>query len=239
VVNRGVIGIILFVIGVLLGMVLIGSSVYADFESTLFDLTNSAKRSYHPIKCPVFLSSYESGYLSAVIKNPNDITQQLVIQARISNRHLILLSEVQENISIASHGKKQLNWEVEAPDAVYGHLLLAKVIVMDANLNPSQRGSCGIIVLDLPLGLKGWQLFWMVFVLSLSGIISGIIFWWRYGRSSSNRGLEATRSLFGLGGLALVGLVSIALGSWQLAAVAFYICLLLMGVIIPHFLINK
>jgi hypothetical protein len=87
--------------------------------------------------------------------------------------------------------------------------------------------------------MKGWQLFWTVFVLSLSGIMSGIIFWWKYGRSNSNRSLETTRSLFGLGGLALVGLVSITLGLWQLAAGAFYIGLLLMGVIIPHFLINK
>lgn len=239
VVNRGVIGIILFVIGVVLGIILIGISVYADFESTLFDLTNGANRSINSIKCPVFLSSNETGYLSAVIKNSEDLPQDLVIQARISKGHLILLQEFQENISIASHETKQMNWEVDAPDAGYGHFILAKVIVMDNALHPFQRGSCGIIVLDLPFGMKGWQLFWTVFVLSLSGIMSGIIFWWKYGRSNSNRSLETTRSLFGLGGLALVGLVSITLGLWQLAAGAFYIGLLLMGVIIPHFLINK
>ena len=237
--NRGMIGIILFVIGVVLAMVLIGFSVYADFESTLFDLTNGVNRSIRSIKCPVFLSSQETGNLSAVIKNPEDRTQELVIQASISNRDLILLQEFQENISIAPYEAKQLKWEVEPPDAAYGHLILAKVIVMDVALNPSHRGSCGIIILKLPDGMKGWELFWIIFVLSGIGILSGIIRWWKYGRPNSNRGLEATRSLFGLGGLAVIGLVSITLSFWELAAGAFYIGLLLMGVLIPHFLIKK
>lgn len=229
----------LFIVGVFIGMLLIGFSVYADFESTLFDLSTTADNSVRPITCPVLLSNNEVGTFSAVIKNSDDQSRELVVRAHISQGHLILMREIQDKVALDPNQSQLLTWEVTAQDAVYNHLVLAKVIVLDANTGPSHKGSCGMIVLNLPGSVKGWQVYWLLFTMSFSGVLSGMITWWKYGRAQEGRELEARRSILGLGGLVLVGLVTISLGFWEIAAGAFYVSLLLIGVIVPHFLIAR
>jgi hypothetical protein len=238
-VKRRKLSILLFTIGTALGMILIGASVYADFESTLFDATYVADSSIRPIRCPIFLSATEEGRVSAVISNSNERPQELVVRAHITRGHLILMREVQDRIPLEAGESKQMFWKVTAQDAAYGHLILVKIIVLDDAANPSHKGSCGIIVLDLPGNIHGWQLFWLIFLISLSGLLSGMSIWWKYGRSYTGRRLEATRSILGLGVIITLGLIFIVIGFWEFAAVAFYIGLLSIGVIVPHFLITR
>jgi len=237
--KHGKFGVVLFIIGSALGMILLGGSIYADFESTLFDVTTVKDSSFRPIRCPILLSSTELGKVSAVIRNPDDQPRELVVRTHITHGHLILLREEQEKIALDPGDSQRLSWEVSAEDAAYGHLILAKVIVFDDPSNPSHKGSCGIIVLELPGDLRGWQLFWMMYLLSVGGILSGIRIWWKNERPYSSRRLESTRSILGLGGIILLGLIFIVLGLWELGAGLFYIGLLLTGVIVPHFLISR
>lgn len=231
------ISILLFILGTFLGLVLIGSSVYADFESTLFDVSNIAENSFRLIRCPVFLSPKEAGAFSTVLKNPENDFRDVIVKAHISRGHLILMREVQEKVRLSPLQTQLMDLEVSAEDAAYGHLILAKVVVTDTKSATSHRDSCGIIVLELPDGLKGWHLFWLLFILSSSATIIGMGVWWKKCRSASV--LEETRSIIGLGSLVLVGLICISLAIWELAAGVLYISLLMVGVIVPHFLIGR
>lgn len=231
--------VLLFIIGSALGMVLIGASIYADFESTLFDATTVVDGSIRPINCPILLSSTEVGKVSALVRNSDDQPRELVVRTHITRGHLILLREVQDKIALDPGASQRLFWEVTAEDAAYGHLIMAKVIVFDDSSNPSHKGSCGIIVMKMPGNLQGWQLFWTLYLISVTFILSGMRIWWTTGPPFGSGSLEATRSILGLGGIILLGLIFIIFGFWELGAGAFYISLLLTGVIVPHFLISR
>ena len=87
--KRRKIAVLLFIFGCALGMVLIGASIYADFESTLFDATTVVDSSIRPINCPILLSSTEMGRVSAIIRNTDDRPRELVVRTHITRGHLI------------------------------------------------------------------------------------------------------------------------------------------------------
>lgn len=227
-----------FSLGVLFGMVMLGASVYADFEATLFDVFLNAASSPRLIDCPILLSSRESGIVSASIKNQGDTPIMRLVRAHISRGHLTLMREFEQRIELAPGEKVNLEWEVTEKDAAYGHLIFAKVIFLKDDRNPIQRGSCGILVLNLPFGLSGRTVVATMYIVSFICIILALGLWWRYGRSYTGLRMEATRAMFVLGVVVLVGLIFALLGWWEAAAGAFYLAILAIGVVVPHFLIN-
>jgi len=229
---------VVFTIGVLVGMVMLGASIYADFEATLFDVFLNASSSPRLIQCPILLSSNESGLVTATIRNRTDQPVERLVRAHISRGHLTLMREFEERLEIAPGEGIDLDWAVTEKDAAYGHLIFAKVIFMEDDLNPLTRGSCGILVLDLPLGLTGRTTVALMYLISFTSIISSLALWWRYGRSYTGIRLEATRAMFVLGFVVLLGLIFGLIGIWEVAAGLFYISILAIGVVVPHFLIN-
>lgn len=232
-------GVILFSIGVLLGMVLLGGAVYADFESTLFDVSIVADGSIRPIQCPIVLNDFETGVVTASISNNTSQTSERLVRAHISKGHLILIREIEERVVLAPGETRTLRWTVSARDAAYGHLILVKVIALDDGIQPSHKGSCGVIVLDLPYWISGQLATSSAFALSLGLLLSGAGLWWTYGRSYTGRRLEATRAIFLLGIIIVSGLTFVFLGFWEFAAAAFYLAVLALGVITPHFLVFR
>ena len=146
---------------------------------------------------------------------------------------------IKDPITLAPGEKQQLTWEVTSKDAAYRNLILAKIIVLGSLSDPTHKGSCGVMVLKLPGNLSGDQFFWGMFTLAVLMMLGGIWLWWPFGRTYTGRRLEATRSIFGLGFLISIGLIFTAIGLWELAAVSFYISVLMIGVVVPHFLITR
>jgi hypothetical protein len=233
------IGVVLFTIGVILGMFLIGVSVYADFEATLFEVSIISDQVIRPIQCPIFISRNETGLVTTTLKNSGGNTREYRIQAHISKGHLILIRKLENILYLDPDQSQKITWEIYPQDAAFNHLILVKVLIVNAGTNTTHKGSCGVVVLNLPGEINGRQLFWVSFISALVFLVSGASFWWKFGRSYTGRRLEATRSILGLGVLVLVGLISTATGIWELAAGSFYVGMLMIGVIVPHFMINR
>ncbi|MFN2145985.1 MAG: hypothetical protein ACK2T7_11590 [Anaerolineales bacterium] len=229
---------VIFTLGVLVGMVMMGASIYADFEATLFDVFLNASSSPRLIHCPILLSSKESGLVTTSIRNRSDEPVVRLVRTHISRGHLTLMREFEERLEIDPGEVIDLEWAVTEKDAAYGHLIFAKVIFLESAIKPITRGSCGILVLPLPWGLHGWTVVVIMYLISFTFIISSLVLWWRYGRSYSGIRLEATRAMMVLGVDVLIGLVFALIGIWEVAALTFYISILAIGVIVPHFLIN-
>ena len=235
-----ILSIMLISTGIILGMALVGTSVYADFESMLFDIALVADNNFHAIQCPIYLSSNEIGEVQATASNKLDQPADLLVKAHISRGHLLLLREEEINMTIPANSQEQVSWEITPKDAAYGHLILVKMVMYTrSDDETSQKGSCGVIVLDLPGNMKGWQLMVGVVGMSLTTSLVGLRLWWKYGRQYSAREQEAIRSVSALAIILLVGLVAAMIGYWEVAAVAFYIGVLMIGVIVPHFLISR
>jgi hypothetical protein len=219
-------------------MVMLGASVYADFEATLFDVLLNTVTSPRVIECPILLSSNESGTVSARISNPTDADVSRLVRAHISRGHLTLMRELEQQLSLAPGETRELEWEVTEDDAAYGHLIFAKVIFLENDRNPITRGSCGILVLDLPFGLRGSTAVTIMYLVSFICIITSLVIWWRYGRSYTGIRMEATRAMIVLGITVLLGLIFALFGLWEVSAATFYIGILSIGVVVPHFLIG-
>jgi hypothetical protein len=115
---------------------------------------------------------------------------------------------------------------------------MVKITTLVNPRNPLQRGTCGVLVLNLPGQLRGSYVVGLLLAVAVIGTISGMRGWWRYGRSYTGWQMEATRAILLLGSVVLIGLALSLIGFWEVAAGAFYIAVLAVGVIVPHFVIN-
>jgi len=226
------------VVGALLGMLLIGASVYADFESMLFDVSIAADGDIRPIVCPILMSSKEIKEVRAVVKNTTDYPMNSLVRTHVSMGHLTLMREIEQRVQLAPNEKQRLSWLVSAEDAAFGHLILVKVIMLKSG-DPSHKGSCGIIVLNLPSNLKGFHLYFGLLFVSLVALLGGFRMWWNHGRYYTGRRLEVTRSMVGFTIIVVGGLAFSLVGLWEISAVFFYIGVLMVGVVVPHFLIAR
>ena len=237
--NRRRLSVLYFSIGVLVGMFLLGASVYADFESTLFDVSLSADARIRPLQCPVLLAAHETGEVSLRLRNPGAEPITRRVNTNISRGHLIMMSQYTDVVTLEPGESRRLSWNITARDAAYGHLIMVKITTLVNPRNPLQRGSCGVLVLNLPGQIRGSYLVGLLLAVALTGTIGGMRGWWHYGRSYTGWQLEATRAIMLLGSVVLVGLAMSMVGFWEIAAGAFYIAVLAVGVIVPHFLINS
>jgi hypothetical protein len=237
--KRRRLSIIIFTIGALFGLILLGASVYADFESSLFDVSLDAEARIRPVSCPILLASHETGVVSATVHNLSDEEVNRLVRANISRGHLIMMREDEQRITMEARESQTFTWEVTAKDAAYGHLILAKITVLENARKPLQKGSCGVLVLNLPFGIPGWVLVSLIAVIGVFGTVYGAFLWWQNGRSYTGWRMEATRAISLLSSVIIFGLLFSALGLWELAAIGFYIAVLATGVIVPHFVINR
>lgn len=237
--NRRRLSVLYFSLGVLFGMVLLGASVYADFESTLFDVSLSAEARIRPLQCPILLAGHETGQVAVRVRNPGEEEITRRVNTNISRGHLIMMNQYTEVVTLAPGETRRLAWDVTARDAAYGHLIMVKITTLVNPRNPLQRGSCGVLVLNLPGEIKGSYLVGLLLAVSVIGTVTGMRMWWRYGRSYTGWRMEATRAIMMLGSVILFGIALSFIGLWEVAAVAFYIAVLTVGVIVPHFLINS
>lgn len=237
--NRRRLSVFYFSIGVLFGMILLGASVYADFESTLFDVSLSAEARIRPLQCPILLAGHETGQVSVRVSNPSEEAITRRVNTNISRGHLIMMNQYTEVFTLEPGESRMFSWDVTARDAAYGHLIMVKITTLVNPRNPLQRGSCGVLVLNLPGQVRGVYVVGLMLAVSVIATISGMRGWWQYGRSYTGWRMEATRAIMLLGCVVLAGIALSLIGLWEIAAGAFYIAVLAVGVIVPHFLINS
>ena len=89
-----VLSVVLFSIGALLGVVLVGITVWADFEAILFDPGIREDTRLGSLRCPVMITSEETGVIRARVKNTLDRPTDLFIRAHISHGYVTLMREV-------------------------------------------------------------------------------------------------------------------------------------------------
>ena len=237
--NRRRLSVLYFSIGILFGMILLGASVYADFESSLFDFSLSTEGRIRPLQCPVLLAAHETGAVTVHVSNSTqeEITRR--VNTTISRGHLIMMNEYNESVTLAPGESHVFSWNVTARDAAYGHLIMVKITTMISPRKPLERGTCGVLVLNLPPHVRGIYVIALMLIIAVVATVAGMRMWWLYGRFYTGWRLEATRAILLLGTVVLAGLAISLIGFWEIAAGAFYIAILTVGVTVPHFIINS
>lgn len=234
----GTIGVLLFAVGAALGIVFYGAAAWGDLEAFLFDVTVDSDAALGSLRCPVVITSTESGKLSATFENPTERPIKPSVRTHISEGFVTLMRRIDDRPSLEPDEKQRLEWTVTADDAAYGYLILARVFVRYPYPLPDRTAACGVLVIDLP-GWTGSQVTALVVVGSLLCMVAGVGLWVAGRRPLSGRILDATRAMIALAVVVLLGMFSSFLGWWVLSGLLLMIALLLIGAIITYFVQSR
>jgi hypothetical protein len=228
-------GVLIFSIGVLLGMALFGGAVWGDLEGSLFDMSLRGEATLRSLRCPVIMTTAEFGAVTATFSNPLERQIEYRILTRISQGHVTLMREIESKLPLDPGEKQKLEWTVTKDDAAYGHLILVGMRLGAKYPLPARHGTCGILVLNLP-NLTGNQVFIFTLVISLLSMAVGIGLWAAGNRPLSELGQDVTRAMIALAVCVLAGMIIGFLGWWLIGVLIFAVTLLLIGTILGYFL---
>ena len=221
-------GLILFAVGVLLGMALIAVTIWTDLEASFFD-SMMASRGDDPLKtlrCPVLMTTSEIGRISATFENTTDKPIELRLRAHVTDGFVTLMREVNTTLPLEPGEKKTAEFSLYASDRAYRRLILARVLQARHYPFPARQAACGVLVLDVPF-LTGNQLFAITIAVTVLCLAGGIALWsvanWPLRRSA----LAAARTMGALVVCLLIGFFVSLSGAWLIASLLFAINLLL------------
>lgn len=231
----GPLAIVIFSLGLLLGTALFGGLVWADFESILLDPVWRRPTPLRSLRCPVMITTSETGVASAVVSNPLDRPTERYLRVFMSSGSMLLTREFTEVVPLDPGETRRVTWTVTADDAAYGRLIMINAVLRRRYPLPGRQSSCGIIVLDVPY-LTGHQVFGLSLAASLLAMGAGYWLWIKATPPPGRRERQAGRAMIGLTGGVVAGIALGLLGWWLPGLILFVVVLVGVGVIIGYFL---
>jgi hypothetical protein len=225
--------VLLFSLGLLLGLVLFGATIWADFEAVLFNPGLSYDAPLRSLRCPVMITRSQTGTVTASLANPLDRSTERYVRAHITDGYVTLIREVNKSVPLAPGEKQQLKWSVTADDAAFDRFILIKIVVRGRYPLPSRQGTCGVLVVDVPF-LKGGQVFGLSLAVGLLSMVAGYSLWSRACRPLGQREQQVARAMVALTAVVIVGTFVGWMGWWLPGFILFVITLLGIGVIIGY-----
>ncbi|MFH2039006.1 MAG: hypothetical protein ABIJ65_06170 [Chloroflexota bacterium] len=218
--------IVLFFLGTILGMGLFGSIVLADLEAKFyFGGIKIAEEDLKTLHCPPIITPIDRSAVKATITNNTNRTIKPLYRMNVSNNSEI--TRLVETIPEIAPGETlQVEWVVNPEDAIYGNLILVKVMQYKTIKTPSREATCGTLVLKIPY-LSGSQVLITGIFSSLVLMGLGIILWLKSNRPLIGRSLNVRNAMLFLVVLIGAGMIVACFGSWMLGIILLTICLLL------------
>ena len=223
-------GALLFLAGVLAGLLLSAAVVWGESEARIYTSYNGERRL--KVQCPLMLSPVESAAVSANIINTSNKEIKPVVSVEVS--HAKVPRKESQTLTLAPGGSETVQWTVDPSDVIFERMILVNILQSQYRDNPSRLGSCGIFIMSI-LGLPGAQTFALVFAVSLVAMLSGAVLWlyarWPLNRLATNIAQIST-VLFIITVLALVTTIP---PLWGLTLILDMLILLIFGVIVTEF----
>ncbi len=227
-------GIIFFSAGILAGMVMFVLMNWAYFEAYFyFGYTVPAEKVLTTIRCPLLMTTSETGVVTISITNSTNKDLSPSIRTEISYSDVVRSERL--NYSLPANETRTLSWAVTPDDIVFGHLIMARVYVYSVYTLPSLANTCGTVVIDLP-GLTGIQLFVIVLGFSLAGMTAGWILWLVGNRPLLMEGFIATRAMVIFTAIVLLGILAGCLGWWGLGLICAVASVLLILTVVIYYI---
>lgn len=216
----------LFFFGTILGIVLIASIVLANLEATFyFGGIKIADEDLKSLKCPVIVTPLDRTSVTASITNNTAKTINPMYRVNISNDSKV--SRLIETTPTLSPGEtQQVEWEVNHGDAIYGNLILVKVMQYKTLKTPSREGTCGTLALNIPY-LTGNQVLYSGALSSLLLIGAGIFLWLKSNKPLIGRSLNLKNAMLLMAVVVGAGIIASCCGVWGLGSLLLVISILL------------
>jgi len=229
-----ILSLIIYSIGIIIGMVIAGGIVWGDLEASIFDPSRAPKSSLRLI-CPVAITTHEVGKISATIKNTTDREINFYARAHISEGYVSLKREIDQQVPIAPGEKGEVYWEIYPEDAAYKRIILFRAYINPAYPIPSQGNFCGVLVLNIP-GLTGIQFLLLMVGLSLACLIGGNLLWQRINHPMTKNIRSMSNAMIALAVIVYGAIIVGYLGAWIFGLLLFAASILMLGVIFGRYI---
>ena len=229
--------ILIFSIGVLIGLALTGFAVWADLEASLFSTDIGREAGLPSLNCPVMITEEEIGVVRATIENTLDRRSTRRVYAHFSQGYVTLIREEKDRFTLEGGESRELEWNVTPEDAAYKRVILVRIKSFGGYPSPDRQGSCGILLINFP-NLSGNQVLLLTVFGSIAFMAIGIGLSSRYPLSEKKRGRNSLRAMIALAIFVSLGLVSTVLGWWVVGLIVLVIAILLSGAVISFYITN-
>lgn len=219
-------GVLLFTSGVLLSLALGLLAIWGDLEASLFDPSEQAQERLTSLRCPVLITRQEVGQVWASFKNTGQRPVERAVRAHISRGLVTFFREESVKLPLQPGESRRWSWEVTAADAAFGGtLILVRVSTLRQTPLPSQSNTCGIVVVDAPVG-KGSALVGLWLAAGVTALLAGAWIWHASGLQRSGRRRDIATAMAVVGAITL-GIVAMGLTGHWLAGMLLTVLLIL------------
>ena len=230
--------VILFLVGVLIGIIFNAFVVWAQFEASLWDDSPTEDAALDGFSCPLIVTSGETGHVRVEYHNPLDRPVNPVIRTRITKGLVTLQREETQRPDIQPGETARLEYAVTASDAAWDQFILVRVYAFPQLSLPSRNGSCGILVVNVPIVNGAFVIVLTLFV-SLGSMGGGIWLWNKVNFPLSDRAANARRAMIFLAATVLLGLILELLSIWGLATIVLLFTFVMMAAVIGYYLASS
>ena len=167
-------GYLLFAIGFLAGLWLLGGIAWANLESSLFG-SGDVGDNLSSLRCSLIVTPNETAQARVTLENPLDRPIDRFVRWRIAQRHVLRVDEYRDTVSLQPGDKTTLERDVSPSSGVYGgRFLMLSAYVGSTYPLPALEGNCGIWVISIPW-LTGIQILILVNLVALLGMGLGLL----------------------------------------------------------------
>jgi hypothetical protein len=230
-------GTLIFIPGILVGMVMFVFMNWANFEAYFyFGYSAPADKALTSMRCPLMLTTPETGEVTIKITNDSDRDLSPLIRTETSYYGAAKLESV--NYPLKAGETRRLSWKVNSDAMVFGHLVMARIFVYRAFTLSSYTKTCGTVMVNVP-GLSGIQLFSITLGFILLCMGGGWGLWLAGNRplhALKAEGRIAIRAMVLFTAVVLVGLIAGITGMWGIGLLCTVASVLLIIVVGGYYL---
>lgn len=227
-----ILSILIFSLGVLLGLAYFASATWADVESVFYGFDRYGKKVTSSMRCPVLVTSTETATITAKFKNTTDQPIRPTVRFQASNSGVFRAET--SRLSLEPGQQETLEWKATTDDMVLNRFIFVKIYTFASYPMKDVEQTCGMLVLNVP-GLTGVQISAAAIVLSLAGLAGGSALWSVANKPLKDRSMEAMRAMVTLIVVIALGIISVLLAWWLPGVLLSALSLILTGVIIANF----
>lgn len=232
------VSLLLFSLGVLLGLVFFGFAVWGDLEAHLFAPSIKPGAPLDTMRCPVAITTRETAVVRATFENSTEKTVDRNVRSFLSQGLVTLIKQEDTRFVLAPGEEKTLSWEASPDDAVYGLFIFARLYLYGLYPQPSLGSSCGILVVNFPF-VTGNQLVALVVAASLLCMWVGLGLWYRQHRPLKGNIRTTTQSMVALTIFLMAGMMTAIPGWWFMGMIFLAITVLLIATILANTILSS
>ncbi len=228
-------GIVLFSLGLIIGLFLWTGSVWADLEGYMFQPATHADKSEFYLDCPNLITKSDFGIISIGIENQFDKDVKKLVRGYKSLGYVIYVASDETNLELKPGESEVIHWYIYPDDAAWNRFVLFRVNIISSRGVGLSTASCGVMLINVPF-LNSNQFFLLALLLGMVFIGSGIFLVYKSSMQREKKNFYFERLMSAITGVTIIGLLLAFFGQWLVAGLLLIGMYLFLVVIITHYL---